>query len=344
MKDGVAMGSPLSCSLANLFVGHLEQQYLSNNQHSCKFYARFVDDSIAIFESDEIDNFHDFLNSWHPNLKFTVERGNKILPFLDININIEDNVLNTTVYRKPTFTRLMLNAKALCPIVWKDGLINTLLHRAFIVCNTWKAFHDEVIKLNKLFRENGYTDTYICKAVKRFLNKRFTPRSITDENETITYQGLIKIPYVGQESIKLKKRLTKVIKRLNKDVKVRIVFITKKLKNFFPIKDKTPKALRSGVVYEFKCRVDPSTAYIGMTKRHLGQRVKEHRTKLSAIYDHLLECNTCTGAIEEYQIIDTDNNNFQLKIKEAIYIRNRKPVLNKQLQHSGAFFQCRLGR
>ena len=52
-------------------------------------------------------------------------------------------------------------------------------------------------------------------------------------------------------------------------VSIRIVFrSTLRLSNFFTFKDKIPDALRSCVVYSFKCRCC-SASYVGQTVRHL---------------------------------------------------------------------------
>ena len=62
--------------------------------------------------------------------------GNKFP--LDIDINITDNTLDTTVYRKPTYTGLLLNLAATVPMQWKAGLLNTLINRAYNVFITGK--------------------------------------------------------------------------------------------------------------------------------------------------------------------------------------------------------------
>ena len=61
--DGLSMGSPLAPTLANLFVGHLEEQFLKLNDKPSPFYIRYVDDSLLIFENDDEEAFHNFLNS-----------------------------------------------------------------------------------------------------------------------------------------------------------------------------------------------------------------------------------------------------------------------------------------
>ena len=53
----------------------------------------------------EADEFLTKLNCLHPSLKFTFEKEKgKCLPFLDVYVERTDVGLETSVYRKPTFT------------------------------------------------------------------------------------------------------------------------------------------------------------------------------------------------------------------------------------------------
>jgi len=76
--DGVAMGSPLAPVLANLFLGHHEKIWLKNYQGpSNLFYRRYVDDIFCVFDNEnDAKLFFDFINSQHPNIKFTIEKEN----------------------------------------------------------------------------------------------------------------------------------------------------------------------------------------------------------------------------------------------------------------------------
>ena len=114
-----------------------------------------------------------------------------------------------------------------------------------------------------------------------------------------------------------------------------------KIKQFFSTKDKVPLPIKSGVVYKFTCEVDPRQSYIGKTYRHLGQRIKEHSTKVSAVFDHRLECG-CSCKAKNFVVLDSSNDHFGLNIKEAIYIKKFQPTLNKNLKDFGSFFNCRI--
>ena len=105
--DRVTMGSPLAPVLANLFMGHYEKDWLSNYDGvSPSYYTRYVDDIFSVFNShDEAKRFFSYLNSRHPNVKFTMETEvNKVIPFLDVLIDNLNNILNTTTYHKLTYS------------------------------------------------------------------------------------------------------------------------------------------------------------------------------------------------------------------------------------------------
>ena len=72
--DGVAMGSPLRDALANIFVGFHEIKLFESTNKPFIYY-QYVDDTFAIFGSDEeYTYFLDTLNSKHSVIKFTCEK------------------------------------------------------------------------------------------------------------------------------------------------------------------------------------------------------------------------------------------------------------------------------
>ena len=69
---------------------HFEDQWVSDCPIDYKpsLYRRYVDDTFLLFSSEmHVTKFLNYMNSKHPNIKFTVEReGNNSLSFLDIKI------------------------------------------------------------------------------------------------------------------------------------------------------------------------------------------------------------------------------------------------------------------
>ena len=103
--DGLAMDSPLSVALGNIFVGYRESKLFESTTKPF-LHHRYVDDTFAIFGlEDEGTSFVDVLNSMHSTLKFTFEKEqNDQLPFLDVLVEKSNEEFLTSVFRKPTFT------------------------------------------------------------------------------------------------------------------------------------------------------------------------------------------------------------------------------------------------
>ena len=75
--DGVAMGSPLGPTLANIFLCHYEDIWLHNCSLECKpsCYKRYEDDIFVLFESEtQVESFKNFMNTCHPKMKSTFEK------------------------------------------------------------------------------------------------------------------------------------------------------------------------------------------------------------------------------------------------------------------------------
>ena len=176
--DGVAMGSPLGPTLANIFLCHYESLWLNTCPVTFKpiIYKRYVDDTFTCFHShDHINSFLSFLNSQHPNIKFTVELPtDNILPFLDIKIKFEHNSFTTSVYRKPTFTGLGTNFHSFLCSRFKINSLKTLIYRAYHISSSYVNFDTEINFLRKFFYNNGYPSYLFDNHLNSFLNKIYS--------------------------------------------------------------------------------------------------------------------------------------------------------------------------
>ena len=153
----------------------------------------------------------------------------------------------------------------------------------------------------------------------------------------------IRIPYISNSSLILKKKLKQIFKRYG--LEINIIFSAFKVRNYFSLKCKTDSLLRSSLVYKFQCPVDPSSVYIGKTKRYLNKRVSEHISAPSAIHEHRKKCITCNendDFIDLFSVLDKSNSDFELRILEALHIRDKNPSLNKQLLNNGSSFMLNI--
>ena len=114
-----------------------------------------------------------------------------------------------------------------------------------------------------------------------------------------------------------------------------------RLSHYFKFKDTVSKALRSKVVYSFKCD-GCNSVYYGQTTRHLNIRAAEHIgvsaltgkkivPQRSAISDHLLFCDEVRPTFENFSVIATGSSQFELELKESLLIHRDKPTLNRTL-------------
>ena len=89
--NGIAMGTKMGPSYANLFVGFIEHQYHGPKPELCGCY---IDDCIGATSSTrkELTQFITAVKSFHPTLKYTWEIPDTSLSFLDIKISIKGKV------------------------------------------------------------------------------------------------------------------------------------------------------------------------------------------------------------------------------------------------------------
>lgn len=110
----------------------LETQCLSLLNFEVPVFYRYVDDIFMIVPKTEIHTVLGVFNGYHPHLKFTheIEKQSSI-PFLDIIIIRENNVLTTNWYRKPTFSGRYMNFFSNHPLNYKK--ITNLVDRAILL-------------------------------------------------------------------------------------------------------------------------------------------------------------------------------------------------------------------
>ena len=87
--------------------------------------------------------------------KFTHEcETNSSIAFLDMMICRSEGEVTSTRHTKPTGTGLTINYHALVPQEYKRSAICGLVHRIYPACNTWKNFHESLIKAKMILENN----------------------------------------------------------------------------------------------------------------------------------------------------------------------------------------------
>ena len=165
--DGVAMGSPLGPTLANIFVGYYEEKLFSEISKPAVCF-RYVDDTFVIFQNEkESEEFLIRLNGLHSSFQFTFEKEkNNSLPFLDVHVEHTKGSYETKAYRKPTFTAQYLRWESFTPIKRKASLVSTLAHRALKICSKSKL-KEEINRIKEILLDNGYPEDFVLKQYPR---------------------------------------------------------------------------------------------------------------------------------------------------------------------------------
>ena len=76
--------------------------------------------------------FFNFINSQHPNIKFTFEKEvDDKLSFLDVLIKKSDGKYITSIFHKKTYTGLLTNFLSFTSFKYKQSLNKNLVDRTF---------------------------------------------------------------------------------------------------------------------------------------------------------------------------------------------------------------------
>nr|VZI36152.1 unnamed protein product [Spirometra erinaceieuropaei] len=276
-KKGTPMGSPLSGLIAEAVLQRLER--LVFRSYSLKFWARYVDDTFVVIKRNDVQDFKVLLNSIFPDIQFTMEEEyNNQLPFLDVNITrMANGGIRTTVYRKATNTRHILQFRSNHPIGHKRSCVRALFQRVQTHCNDKDGRREEVKYLHSLFTANGYPRSFI-----RECRRGFNREQSNDEKPKFW----LAIPYMRNVSEATARILSPfgigVAHKPESTIRQQIM----------RPKDQLPATEQSAVVYSIPCP-DCGARYVGETGKRLCTRLHEHQLavnredKLSMVYGHI---------------------------------------------------------
>ena len=332
--DGVAMSSLLGPALANAFLCHHERKWLKECPvtHAPTFYKRYVTDIFVLLMSEsQVNNLLFYLNSKHKNIRFTCEiEKDRYLAFLDINVYRGNNKFETSVQRKLTFSGVYTNYRSFIATEYKSSLITTLLYGSFTIVSDYHKLHEEIVKLKSVLRQNGSPTGFLDKIISKLLDKSFKKRfTIT----TVPKKTLrLVLPYLGTQSLSLKKKLNKLFKEQLPSGKL-------EMSSCFRFKDAIPRSLLSGIIYEYKfprC----NSRYIGSTYRYWEKRLGEHfhmsaltgkpLKGLQSFAPMLHAKGKCciNNSSKDFRIIGREKDRHLIRLKESMFINHFKPSLN----------------
>jgi len=188
--------------------------------------------------------------------------------------------------------------------------------------------HNETF--DKLLIENGYPQSIIQES-------KNTNRGQTNRRRIGGNPFYIKVPFVNNE---FNRRLKGIFYKHGFNVRfcypnrtLRSILSQKRTGNTCHLTNCTISSsglcLRSRVVYQIKCP-NCLSSYIGSTIRPFHIRVKEHLScNNSSVFRHLQHCPIINDPIS-VSVLAYDSDPVNLRLKEALFIRERLPNLNSR--------------
>jgi hypothetical protein len=324
--SGVAMGSPLSPIVANLFMENFEKKALDSFPLKPSRWKRYVDDTNVLWPHGkvELQKFFLHLNSISEDIKFTMKlEENDSIPFLDVLIKRKSNGdLGHAVYRKKTHTENYLHASSHHHPNQKLGVLKTLATRAIRISDE-THLDKETDHLTKTFRNIGYRQKDIKNAINKALeithNNHIAPKEQNPNRSAY-------LPYIQGVTDRISRILSK------KEIKTSFEPLVTIKQSMRSVKDKLNPHNGKGI-YKIECSC--GKCYIGETGRSFQVRIKEHgadikneRIRTSALAEHSTKTKHHVR-LEDTKILAKENHLFKRRIREAIEIRKHPSNLNR---------------
>lgn len=176
--QGTAMGTKMAPTYATLVMGYLEKQLYSKYEQMfgnedkddlIKIFKRFLDDCFTIWKKSEEDltKFHMLLNSLHEKIKFTMEKSNEKLPFLDVLLYKDGKELHTDIFYKETDTHQYLNFNSCHPKHTKQNIPYSLARRICCIVSKQDVRKRRLIELQQYLEKQNYPRKIIMKGIEK---------------------------------------------------------------------------------------------------------------------------------------------------------------------------------
>lgn len=329
---GANMGNPLSCFVANTFLGSIEQK-LKNNGMLPRVWVRYVDDVFAVIKKTDEKKWLNILNEQSPTIKFTMEKEtNGKLPFLDVMVTRVNNKLDFSVYRKPTNTDRYITRDSYCTKSTKLAAFNSMVYRLLRLPLSIVNYMEELKNIKRIANINGYTEEEIETLVNKQSRKLKKAESSTLFSQK-TEEKQTRVSFTFNHTIT--NHLKPIFKRQN----IEMVFgSNNKLRDVLGNpKDKVEDHQKSGI-YQILCQ-NCNKLYIGQSRRAILTRFKEHcahikynRPTKSAVAAHALNENHLEVKSTNLKMIKQTRKVQQLDGWESIHIHKNKNQLMNNVQ------------
>ena len=157
---GTAIGAKVALPYAILFMAVLEEKILNKVKKKRNVWWRYIDD---IFFKEFLNE----INSFHSTIKFTADWSKEKANFLDVEVTLNNGVLSTDLFVKPSDTHQFLFPTSCHPYHCKKGIPYSQTLGPNRICSDNNNFDKRCNELESWLLEKGYSAKMVRKQVLR---------------------------------------------------------------------------------------------------------------------------------------------------------------------------------
>ena len=318
-NKGIAMGSPVSGILAEIYLQYLEETYIKHclENKEMTYYKRYVDDILIIFDQNKTDEhtIHNFMNNIDKHLDFKISTEvHNITNYLDLSISRNNNNIELGIYRKPTYTDITIHISSNHPYSHKLSAFHYYINRMLTMPISAQNRKQEWNKILTMAQKNGFPTQLLHEMKKQTIVRK--------EGETKTeaeHQHSRKWVTFTFHSPSIHK-ITNLFKKTNLKIAFRP---TNTIYQQLSDRNKDPNPTG---IYQLKCNTC-SRAYVGQSGRPITTRHREHlryiknNNPTSAYATHILDNRHEFGPAEKtLKLLKTCSKGSRMDCWEALFI------------------------
>ena len=158
------------------------------------------------------------------------------LQFLDTVVQKNNDVFDLDMFHKPTETGLYLSWSSLISKVYEISLIKCLTHRILVICSKTEFVKKQLDRLKSCFLTNSYPTIVVEGTMAGEIDKQGISKAPVIDVPKL--KVFMKLPYIGPESLKLKKQILTLFRYTFNSAELSIVFKAgSTIGQMFPFKD-----------------------------------------------------------------------------------------------------------
>ena len=168
-QAGTAMGTKMTPSYANLYMGHLEDRLLRQTTEKPLVWFRFIDGVFFIWThgKEKLTQFFNQCNIIDPHIKIEQTTSTTKFPFLDVQVINDNGKISTDLYTKLTDTHQYLNWTSCHPRHTKTSIPYSLALRLRRISSNNHFFEKRARELQNVLLYRGYKNKLIKECIMK---------------------------------------------------------------------------------------------------------------------------------------------------------------------------------